>query len=73
VRNSVGFCYFIQPFYIRDFRGICSSVEMLIRYMVKEMSGIPVIEHIFDIVSVYHFMHVGYTFTEAELVKAVVQ
>jgi len=46
---------------------------MLIRYMVKEMSGIPVIEHIFDIVSVYHFMHVGYTFTEAELVKAVVQ
>jgi len=44
---------------------------MLMRYMVREMSGIPDIEHIFN-TSVYHFMHVGYTFAEAELVKAVV-
>jgi len=67
----VGFCYFIQPLCIRNFRGTCSSVEMLMRYMVREMSGIPDIEHIFN-TSVYHFMHVGYTFAEAELVKAVV-
>jgi len=46
---------------------------MLMRYMVREMSGILVIEHIFDIISVYRFLHVGYSFAETEPVKAVVQ
>ena len=41
--------------------------------MVRDTSGIPVIEHIFDIISVYWFMQVGYSFAEAKLVKATVQ
>jgi len=28
-KNSVDFCYFIQPFFHKNFRGTCSSVEML--------------------------------------------
>ena len=32
--------------------------------MIRETSGILVIEHIFDIISVYRFMHVGHAFSE---------
>ena len=33
--------YFIQPFAIRNFRGTCSSVEMLKGYVVRERLGTP--------------------------------
>ena len=33
--------YFIQPFAIRNFRGTCSSVEMLKGCVVRERLGTP--------------------------------
>jgi len=40
-KNSVEFCYFTQPFVIRNIRSTCLSVEMLTVYMVRERLGTP--------------------------------
>jgi len=34
--SPTDFCYFIQFFIMRNFRGTCSSVEMLKGYMMRE-------------------------------------
>jgi len=41
IKNSVGFCYSVSLFVIRNFSGTCSSVEMLKGYMVRERLGNP--------------------------------
>jgi len=41
VKNSVDLCYFTQFFAIENFRGECSSVEMLKDYMASERLGTP--------------------------------
>ena len=41
IKNSVDFFVSLSLFVIRNFRGTCSSVEMLKGYMVGERLGIP--------------------------------
>jgi len=42
------FCYFTQPFFIRNFRGMCSSIEMLKGYMVRGRLGTPDLDFVED-------------------------
>jgi len=44
IKNLVDFLVFLSFFVTKNFRGTCSSVEMLKGYMVKESLGTPALE-----------------------------